>query len=89
MIFAMEESKKLQKTPLQIASHLKEKWASLSEQEKQKYQQLAEDSKKKYEEAMAVWERKMQDEGKEHLLRKSVRVIDTTPSRLGRKTKST
>lgn len=78
----MEESKKLQKPPVQIASHLKEAWAHLSEQEKQRYQVLAVEAKKKYEAELAAWEKRMQEEGKEELVRKSTRVGEATPSRL-------
>lgn len=90
IIFALEESKKLQKTPIEISLHLKEKWASLSVKEKEKYQALANEAKRKYEEELANWEKKMQQEGKQFLVRKNVKGIDTAPSRFVRKsTKST
>lgn len=89
LIFALEESKSLHKSPIELSSHLKEKWASLSAKEKEKYQNLAIESKKKYEEDMAKWEKKMQEEGKEYLVRKSSNISDVVPSRLVRKPKST
>lgn len=84
----MEESKKLQKPPLQISSYLKEAWAKLPEEEKQRYQVQALEGKKKYEAELAAWEKRMQEEGKEHLVRRSTRLGEATPSRLAGKPKS-
>lgn len=89
LIFALEESKKLQKSPLEVSSHLKQKWASLSVEEKDKYQKLALEGRRKYDEDMAEWERKMQEDGKEFLVRKSAKVTAAVPFRLVRKSKST
>lgn len=89
LIFALEESKKVQKTPIEYASQLKEKWANLSAAEKEKYQNLAQESKNKYEEEIAIWEKKMHEDGKDFLVRKSATVSKAVPSRLTSKTKST
>lgn len=89
LIFAIEESKKLQKTPIEASPILKDKWANLSAEEKERYKILAQQNKVKYEEEMAIWEKKMQEEGKEFLVRKTGKRSDAVPSRLVRKSKST
>lgn len=88
-IFALAESKKINKTPITAAAILKTKWVALPEQEKQKYEKLANDAKKKYEEEMIVWEKRMLEEGKENLLRKKTGIVSQIPSRFGRRPKST
>lgn len=85
----MKESKKLQKTPIEIAAHLKEQWANLPDEEKQQYKKLADEEKKRYNKELEAWETKMQKEGKDYLLKKITKTSNTVPSRLTRKPKST
>lgn len=61
----------------------------MSESEKEKYKKLSEENKAKYETDIVAWEKRMEAEGNEHLVRKSSRVEAATPSRLARKPKST
>lgn len=75
MLYVLEQAKLLNKTPIQIMTEMKEKWANLSPEQKAKYQQEAEARKLQYEKDMDIWEKKMIDAGRTDLIRGSSQAL--------------
>lgn len=86
ILFALEYSKTLNKTPLQATEEIKQKWATLSDAKKDEYKKKFERSREEYEKKMREWEAQMIKEGKSDLVRASSDLLKP-PSRL-RKTKN-
>lgn len=75
MLFSIEQSKKLNKRPVEASKEIKQLWENLPESEKNKYKAQYEESKKHYEIEMAKWETKMLEEGNPDLVRNASRIV--------------
>lgn len=76
MIFSMEQSKKLNKSPLEASKQIKELWDKLTDSEKEKYKHQYQKGKQQYDIEMAQWEAKMIEQGHPEVVRSSSQLFE-------------
>lgn len=81
MQYLLETSKREGLKMNEVLTSMKGKWNMLSDSEKERYKMMYEEDKKRYEAEMEVWEKKMMNEGKLSLVRRTTQLA-YKPSRL-------